>query len=77
MTIKLQLTARVLSVQQTVGVCTLSEGIRRREGPLLKVAMQTANLSVNSHFLWPGFEYAWLAVLIALFFHYFLAFRVN
>lgn len=29
--------------------------------------MQTANLRVNSHFLWPGLDYAWLAVLVALF----------
>lgn len=51
-----------------------------REGLLLKVAMQTANLRVNGHFLWPGSGVGlvgWAKLSPAPFLSVFLALRVN
>lgn len=61
-----QLTAVVYCSQapkkQTVKVCTQSEEIRQRGA-----AMRTANLRVNSQFLWAGFVISLVGCLVELF----------
>lgn len=41
-------------MEQTLSVCAHTLRRLARQGPPLKVAVQTANLRLNGHFLWTG-----------------------